>query len=802
MRENRSYEALIWEAVEGRLEGEATHALARFAYSDPAPAMRAAAEVRDRIFGPRVSYSRKVFIPLTKLCRDNCGYCTFARAPRPGERAYLTPEEVLEVARAGAEAGCKEALFTLGDKPEKRYPEARRELGEMGFSSTIEYLVHVCELVLEETGLLPHANPGVLSEEEVRALREVSVSQGIMVEQTSERLLGREMAHWASPDKVPARRLETLSAAGRLRVPFTTGLLIGIGETIEERVGTLLAIREQHERHGHLQECIVQNFRAKPGTRMAVAPEPSEDELLATIALARLLLPGTMAVQAPPNLAEPAQNGTPSYARYIEAGINDWGGVSPVTPDHVNPEAPWPHLDELKQATENEGYLLLERLALHPPYALDAEEWVDEKLRSKVWAAMDAEGFARVESWAPGSAENVPEEAVREARGGRPSKMRPGFIEALSGAGERDLNEEEIALLFTARGTELYELCKAADELRRAVNGDEVTYVVNRNINYTNQCYFRCRFCAFSKGPKSLNLRGDPYLLDTAEVARRAREAWEKGATEVCMQGGIHAGFTGGSYLEYLRAVKEEVPEMHVHAFTPLEVSQGARTLGISIEEFLGRLKEAGLGTLPGTAAEILDDEIREIICPDKVNTAEWSDVMRVAHSLGLRSTTTVMFGHVEGPVNWARHLLVLRDIQAETGGFTEFVPLPFVHMGAPLFLQGRSRKGPTFAEAIKMHAVGRIALHGYIDNVQVSWVKMGTEGAKLCLEAGCNDLGGTLMNENISRAAGASHGQEMLPEEMENMIREVGRPPRCRTTLYGTPERERPLLRSPASGS
>src|SRR3990170_1223162 len=790
MRENRNYEELIGEAVEGRLEGEAAHALSRFAYSDPAPAMRAAAEVRDRLFGPRVSYSRKVFIPLTKLCRDNCGYCTFARAPRPGERAYLTPEEVLEVARAGAEAGCKEALFTLGDKPEKRYPEARRELGEMGFSSTIEYLVHVCGLVLEETELLPHANPGVLSEEEVRALREVSVSQGIMVEQTSERLLGRHMAHWASPDKVPARRLETLSAAGRLRVPFTTGLLVGIGETIEERVDTLLAIREQHERHGHLQECIVQNFRAKPGTRMATAPEPSEKTLLATIALARLLLPGTMAVQAPPNLAEPAQNGTPSYARYIEAGINDWGGVSPVTPDHVNPEAPWPHLDELKRATENEGCLLLERLALHPPYALDTEEGVDEKLRSKVWAAMDAEGFARVESWAPGTAENVPEEAEREARGGRPSKMRPEFVKALSGAGERDLNEEEIALLFTARGTELYELCAVADELRRAVNGDEVTYVVNRNINYTNQCYFRCRFCAFSKGPKSLNLRGDPYLLDIAEVTRRAREAWEKGATEVCMQGGIHGKFTGESYLEYLRSVKEEVPEMHVHAFTPLEVWQGAHTLGVSVEEFLLELKEAGLGTLPGTAAEVLDDEVRAVICPDKINTAQWAEVMRKAHAVGLPATTTIMFGHVDGPVNWARHLMVLRDIQADTGGFTEFVPLPFVHMGAPLFLQGRSRRGPTFAESLKMHAVGRIALHGCIDNVQVSWVKLGAEGAKACLQAGCNDLGGTLMNESISRAAGAAHGQEMTPSDLEAMIRKIGRTPRRRTTLYGVPQR------------
>jgi FO synthase len=790
MESVRGYEELVERAVEGRLEGEEAYELARFARLDPGPAMRAAAGVRDCLFGPRISYSRKVFIPLTKLCRDNCGYCTFARAPAPGERAYLTPEEVLEIARAGAEAGCKEALFTLGDKPEKRYPEARRELREMGFETTIQYLVQVCGLVLEETGLLPHANPGVLLEDEVRTLREVSVSQGIMVEQVSKRLLGREMAHWASPDKVPVRRLETLDAAGRLRVPFTTGLLIGIGETLEERVDTLLAIREQHERHGHLQECIVQNFRAKPGTRMRGAPEPSEDEMLATISLARLLLPEGMSVQAPPNLAGVAENGTPSYARYIEAGIDDWGGVSPVTPDHVNPERPWPHLAALEGATEAKGHLLLERLAIHPAYALDAEEWVDEKLRSRVWAAMDAGGLARVEIWAPGMAENVPEETVREVRGRRPSRMRPELVRALAGAGERDLTAGEIALLFTARGTELSELCGVADELRRAVNGDEVTYVVNRNINYTNQCYFRCRFCAFSKGPKSLNLRGDPYLLDAAEVARRAREAWEKGATEVCMQGGIHGQFTGNSYLEYLRAVKEEVPGMHVHAFTPLEVSQGARTLSVSVEEFLRELKEAGLGTLPGTAAEILDDEIREIICPDKVNTAGWSEVMRTAHRLGLRSTTTIMFGHVEGPANWARHLLVLRDIQAETGGFTEFVPLPFVHMGAPLFLQGRSRKGPTFAEAVKMHAVGRIALHGYIDNVQVSWVKMGTEGAKLCLEAGCNDLGGTLMNENISRAAGANHGQEMFPEELEAMILELGRTSRRRTTLYGTPER------------
>ena len=769
---------------------ERIYELAWAAYADPEPAMRAASEVRDRHFGPRVTYSRKVFIPLTKLCRDNCGYCTFAHGPRPGERAYLTPGEVLEIARAGAAAGCKEALFTLGDKPEKRYPEARRELRELGFATTIEYLAHCCRLVLEETGLLPHANPGVLSGEEVRALRHVSVSQGIMLEQASDRLLGPNLAHWASPDKVPAKRLKTMEEAGRLGVPFTTGILIGIGETVEERVDTLLAIRGVHEKHGNIQECIVQNFRAKPGTRMAGWTEPGEDEMLATIALARLILPPTVTVQAPPNLAGPGGDGAPPYARYIDAGINDWGGVSPVTPDHVNPERPWPHLEELEKATEAKGYLLLERLALHPSYARNAETWVDERLRPGVWSAQDAEGLARTEDWAPGTTEPIPAGAFDEVRGLRPSKVRPNFARALAAAGTRDLREEEIALLFTARGTELEELCRVADALRREVNGDEVTYVVNRNINYTNQCYFRCRFCAFSKGPKSLNLRGDPYLLDTAEVARRAREAWEKGATEVCMVGGIHGSFTGKNYLEYLRAVKEEVPEMHVHAFTPLEVWQGARTLGISVEKFLVELKEAGLGTLPGTAAEVLDDEVRAVICPDKINTAQWAEVMRKAHAVGLSATTTIMFGHVDGPVNWARHLVVLRDIQRDTGGFTEFVPLPFVHMGAPLFLQGRSRRGPTFAETLKMHAVGRIALHGHIDNVQVSWVKLGAEGAKACLRAGCNDLGGTLMNESISRAAGAAHGQEMTPSDLEAMIRETGRTPRRRNTLYGAPER------------
>jgi FO synthase len=785
------YTALVEEAAAKRVAPEEAHRLARLAVEDPELAMRAAAGIRDRRSGQRVSYSRKVFIPLTKLCRDNCGYCTFAHPPREDERAFLTPEEVLEIARAGAEVDCKEALFTLGDKPEKRYPEARWELAELGFETTIEYLAHVCRLVLEKTGLLPHANPGVLTADDLRLLRGVSVSQGIMLEEMSGRLLGRGMAHWASPDKVPEKRLETLKEAGENAVPFTTGILIGIGETVEERADTLLEIREAHERYGHIQECIVQNFRAKPGTRMQDSPEPAEREMLATIALARLLLPEDISVQAPPNLAENAESEEePHYTRYLDAGIDDWGGVSPVTPDHVNPEKPWPHLDELRRATEVKEFLLLERLALHPAYAADAERWVDREIESRVLAGTDSEGYARVETWAPGAAEEPPRGAVAEIRGRRPSRMRPGFASALGAAGERDLGVSEIETLFTARGTELHELCRVADELRREVNGDEITYVVNRNINYTNQCYFGCKFCAFSRGPKSLNLRGDPYLLDNAEVARRAREAWERGASEVTMVGGIHGRFTGQSYLDYLRAVKEEVPGMHVHAFTPLEVWQGAETLGISLTEYLTKLRDAGLATLPGTAAEILDDPIRRIICPEKIDTAQWSEVIRTAHTVGMKTTSTIMFGHVDAPVNWARHLEVLRDIQKDTGGITEFVPLPFVHMGAPLYLQGQSRKGPTFAETVKMHAVSRIALHGYIDNIQASWVKIGVEGSQVCLQSGANDLGGTLMNETISRSAGASHGQEMSPEELEGVIRAIDRTPRLRNTLYGEPER------------
>ena len=742
--------------------------------------MGAAAALRDRGHGNVVSYSRKVFIPLTRLCRDACYYCTFAKAPRKGEQAYMTPQEVLAFARAGAAAGCKEALFTLGDKPELRYRVAREELEQLGHETTLSYLAEAAALVLRETGLLPHLNPGVMTGSDIAALRRVSVSQGLMLESASERLCAKGGPHYGSPDKVPAARLATIRLAGELETPFTSGILIGIGETRRERIESLLALRDLHDRCGHIQEIIIQNFRAKPGTRMADAPEPGLDELLWTIAVARLVFGPTMNIQAPPNLSPG------SMSQLIAAGLNDWGGVSPVTPDFVNPEAPWPHLEVLAQETAACGKVLTERLAIYPRFALDGERWLDPGLRVPVLRGIDSDGFARAGSWSPGGQEPAPWDMADLIRTAPCHQADEELDRLLARASEGEgLTEAEIVRLFQARGDEFAAVCAAANRLRSRVNGDAVTYVVNRNINYTNVCYFRCGFCAFSKGKLSENLRGRPYNLRLDEIRRRAREAWARGATEVCMQGGIHPDYTGRTYLDICRAVKETVPEIHVHAFSPLEVWQGAHTLGISVPEFLERLREAGLGSLPGTAAEVLDDEVRAVICPDKISTQEWMDVMAAAHAAGFHTTATIMFGHVDAPRHWARHLLRLRALQARTGGFTEFVPLPFVHMEAPLYLKGHARKGPTFREAILMHAVARLALHPHIINIQASWVKMGPDGVEACLQAGANDLGGTLMNESITRAAGASHGQEMAPERMEALIRRVGRVPVQRTTVY-----------------
>ena len=689
-------------------------------------------------------------------------------------------DAVLEVARRGAEMGCKEALFTLGEKPELRYRAAREWLAEHGYSTTLEYLHDAAKAVFDETGLLAHLNPGNMTPEEIATLRPVSPSMGIMLESASDRLTEKGMPHYGSPDKVPAVRLKTLADAGEARIPFTTGILIGIGETRRERIESLLAIRRIHERHGHVQEVIVQNFRAKPGTKMKSAPEPDLDELLWTIAVARILFGPDMSVQAPPNLS-------PGVLRQIvAAGINDWGGVSPLTPDFVNPEAPWPHLDELARETTVAGKELHERLTIYPRFALEADTWVDEGLRSAVLDRIDGEGLPRTDDWCPGD-ETAPPASVLDRIGTKPGRVSSDVQDILDRAAlEEDLGEAEIVRLIRSRGDDFNAVVQAADALRREQNGDTVSYVVNRNINYTNICYFKCQFCAFSKGKLAENLRGRPYDLSHEEIQRRTREAWERGGTEVCMQGGIHPEYTGATYIDILHAVKEAVPEMHIHAFSPLEVWQGAATANLPLEAYLVRLKEAGLGTLPGTAAEILDDEVRAVICPDKINTAQWLEVMETAHGVGFRTTATIMYGHVDQPRHWARHLIRVRDLQKRTGGFTEFVPLPFVHMEAPLYLKGRARRGPTFREAILVHAVARLALNPHITNIQASWVKLGHDGVVAALNAGCNDLGGTLMNESITRAAGAGHGQETSPKRMMEMIEAADRRPRQRATDYG----------------
>jgi FO synthase len=753
----------------------------------PLPELMAqAARRRDDAHGDRVTFSPKVFIPLTMLCRDRCGYCTFAKPPARLESPYLELDEVLAIARAGRAAGCWEALFTLGEAPEDRYPAAAEWLAARGYASTVDYLVAAAGAVLAETGLLPHANAGALSRAELERLRAVSPSQGMMLESLAARLGEPGGPHFLAPDKTPERRLATLEAAGEARIPFTTGLLVGFGETREERLDTLAAIDASHQRHGHVQEVIVQNFLPKPGTGMAGDPPCPPEEMLWTVAAARLLLDPAIHLQAPPNLAS-------DLGALVEAGIDDWGGVSPVTPDHVNPERPWPELDRLRLATEAAGKVLAPRLTVYPEYVCRPDEWLHPDVRFPVQCASDGEGLAREHAWSAGGTVSPPD--LLALSPGDPG-VSPVWTAARAGGpvGEvlagvelgQQVGVEEIVTLLGARGPELAAVCELADDLRRTAVGDVVTFVRNRNINYTNVCTFKCRFCAFSKGPLSLNLRGDPYLLDFEEIQRRVLEAVDCGATEVCLQGGIHPSFDGDYYLEVTRAVKAVAPQIHVHGFTALEVFEGARRLGMGLPEYLARLKAAGLATLPGTAAEILDDEVRAVICPDKVNTEEWLEVHRVAHSIGLRSNVTIMFGHVERPLHVARHLVRARALQAETGGFTEVVPLPFVHMASPIYLQKKARPGPTFREALLIHAVSRIAMTGLIDNIQCSWVKLGLPGARQALRAGCNDLGGTLMNENISRAAGAEHGQGVEEDDLAEVVAPLGRPLEQRTTLYG----------------
>jgi len=760
-----------------------------------------ARSIRDRAFGVRVTYSPKVFIPLTMLCRDRCGYCTFAQPPARLESPYLSPAQVRALAVAGARVGCHEALFTLGEAPEDRYPVAAQWLADNGYGSTIDYVAAMAQLVLDETGLLPHANAGALPAQQLAQLRKVSPSQGAMVESLRDDL----ECHRGAPDKTPERRLATLEAAGVLSIPFTTGILVGIGENRDDRIAALEAIAESHLRHGHVQEVIVQNFLPKAGTAMHASEPCPSDVYLDAIALARLILPPDIHLQAPPNLSD-------DFGVLLDAGIDDWGGVSPVTADHVNPERPWPDLDILRTVTEAKGFTLAPRLTVHPEFVRNDTKWIDEGLRFAVMDRSDAEGLARddsgavfVQSLKPAAPEQVDDGVEVLQIGPRStiwsagSRITPPTYVPAEGKATGAVAEviegvrlgqtpdlEEIVTLFGARGPNFAAVTQLADELRAEAVGDTVTWVHNRNINYTNVCTFKCRFCGFSKGPLSLNLRGTPYLLTLDDIAQRTREAAELGATEVCLQGGIHPDFDGDYYIDVARTVTDAVPDIHVHGFTALEVTEGARRLEEPLDSYLLRLKDAGLKTLPGTAAEILDDEIRAIICSDKINTEEWLEAHRTAHRVGLRSNITIMFGSVERPVHWARHIIRTRDLQKETGGFTEFVPLPFVHMATPLYLTNKARRGPTFRETLLMHAVPRIAYRGLIDNIQTSWVKLGISGAQQALQAGANDLGGTLMDENISRAAGADHGQGMEPQDFADLVAPLGRNLEQRTTLYG----------------
>ncbi len=774
-----------------------------------------AARLRDLGHGRVVTYSRKVFIPLTMLCRDHCHYCTFAKPPTRLEQPFLSLEEVVAIAEGGRALGCKEALFTLGDRPEDRYPVAREWLDERGYGSTLDYVRAAAIRVIEETGLLPHLNPGVMSWEEMARLKHVSASMGLMLETASARLSERGGPHFGSPDKVPSVRLRTIEDAGRLAIPFTTGILVGIGETQRERAESLFAIRDLHRRYRHVQEVIVQNFRAKPATAMQDAPEPGEEEFLATVATARVVLGPQMHLQAPPNLSEPGMQ-----LRLLDAGIDDWGGVSPLTPDHVNPEKPWPATETLAARTAERGLELRERLTIYPSFALRPDPYLAGKMRAPVAALMAPDGLAVAGrspepiawqdpdvQWKPrttdlafakdpaaglrddavavyGDLSEAENEVTRAWFGERvqPERLDAEIRGALRKAERHEsIDDEEALALFRADGAALEALCSVADALRAEAVGEEITYVVNRNINFTNVCYVGCRFCAFAQR----EVDPESYTLTLAEVAARVREAAESGATEVCMQGGIHPDLPGSFYVDLLDAVKAAAPDIHIHAFSPMEILNGATKLGVSFREFLAECRAHGLGSIPGTAAEILDDDVRWLLTKGKLPADTWEEIVKTAHGLGIRSSSTIMYGHVDAPPHWVFHIRRLARIQAETGGFTEFVPLSFVHQNAPIYLAGRARPGATFEDNRRMHAVARILLDGAIDNIQVSWVKLGVEASKLILNGGANDFGGTLMEETISRMAGAEWGIRMEPWELQDAIRSIARVPVERTTTY-----------------
>ncbi|MFC5250303.1 MULTISPECIES: bifunctional FO biosynthesis protein CofGH [Streptomyces] len=776
-----------------------------------------------------ITYSKGVFIPLTRLCRDKCHYCTFVTVPgklrRDGHGMFMSPDEVLDIARRGAEMGCKEALFTLGDKPEDRWPEAREWLEAHGYDDTLSYVRAMAIRVLEETGLLPHLNPGVLSWTDFQRLKPVAPSLGMMLETTAERLWSEPGGpHYGSPDKEPAVRLRVLEDAGRSNVPFTTGLLIGIGETYEERAESLFALRRIQRAYHGIQELIMQNFRAKPDTAMRGMPDAELEELAATIAVARHIMGPSTRIQAPPNLVDG------EYQLLIDAGIDDWGGVSPLTRDHVNPERPWPQIDELTERCAAAGFELRERLPIYPEFLQRGEPWLDPRLLPHVRALADPEtGLAVEDAPVVGRPWQEPDEgftmsssgrtdlhhtidtegrttdrrddfdevygdweALREAAapGMAPERIDSDVRQALAQAADDPtrLTDAEALALLHADGPALDALCTLADELRRDTVGDDITYIVTRNINFTNVCYTGCRFCAFAQRRTD----ADAYTLSLSQVADRAQQAWDVGAVEVCMQGGIHPDLPGTAYFDIARAVKERVPGMHVHAFSPMEVVNGATRTGLSIREWLSEAKAAGLDSIPGTAAEILDDEVRWILTKGKLPTATWVEVVKTAHELGIRSSSTMMYGHVDQPRHWLGHLRLLAEIQQETGGFTEFVTLPFIHTNAPVYLAGIARPGPTTRDNRAVTAMARVLLHPHITNIQTSWVKLGADGAAEMLRSGANDLGGTLMEETISRMAGSSYGSYRSIQDLIAIADRAGRPARPRTTAYGPVPEER----------
>ncbi|MCO8272989.1 bifunctional FO biosynthesis protein CofGH [Actinoplanes sp. TRM 88003] len=766
-----------------------------------------------------VTYSRKVFIPLTRLCQDRCHYCTFATVPHRLPAAFLERDEVLEIARQGAAQGCKEALFTLGDRPEERWPAARQWLDERGYDSTLDYVRACAIAVLEETGLLPHLNPGVMSWAELQRLKPVAPSMGMMLETTATRLWSEPGGpHFGSPDKEPAVRLRVLDDAGRVGVPFTTGILIGIGETPAERVDALFAMRRAAREYGHIQEIIIQNFRAKPDTAMRGMPDAELRELAATVAVGRIIMGPRGRLQAPPNLIDT------EFGLLLRAGIDDWGGVSPVTPDHVNPERPWPQIDLLREHSKQAGFELRERLTIYPEYVRRGNEgWLDPRVTAHVAALSGPDGLAREDAEVVGRPWQEPDDQYASGRtdlfatidtDGRTGDRRSDFDDVYGDWDEvaahitteapsslpadvltglklastdpakllRPENEDAAMALFNADGPALDELARIADDLRRQVNGDDITYVVNRNINFTNVCYVGCRFCAFAQREKD----ADAYRLSVDQVADRAEQAWRDGASEVCMQGGIDPKMPVTAYADLVRAVKQRVPGMHVHAYSPMEIVTAAAKAGVPVRDWLAELKEAGLGTIPGTAAEILDDDVRWVLTKGKLPTSAWVDVVTNAHQLGIRSSSTMMYGHVDHPRQWLGHFRVLAGIQDVTGGFTEFVALPFIHTNAPIYLAGLAKAGPSWRENRVVHAMARILLHGRIDNIQCSWVKLGDEGTQVMLNGGCNDLGGTLMEETISRMAGSEHGSARTVAELKELAAEAGRPAVERTTTYG----------------